>query len=275
MDKIQQEKLLQEVSQRMQHLFEYSFYNGNNEAGEPGGAPAQGGDPNAMGGAPMGGGDPNAMGGGDPNAMGGDPGMMGGDPSMMGGDPNAMGGGDPNAVGGQPNPDMAMGDDSMGGDPMGDAQPGPDDNVIDITALTDAQEGMQNAQEEQQATLDDINSKFDNLLKVIDKFNQALDTNDAKIGELKREIAKRNPTEEETMNVRLYAGGNPFDQKPKDFWDKFKDINNHYNITSNNEAPQYQIRKSDIDNVNDRLIDKGFEDSLNEANRSLKDYFIN
>ena len=92
---------------------------------------------------------------------------------------------------------------------------------------------------------------------------------------MKREIAKRNPTEEETMNVRLYAGGNPFDQKPEEFWDKFKDINNHYNITANNDAPQYQIKKSDIDNVNDRLVDKSYEDSLNEANRSLKDYFVN
>lgn len=240
----------------MQRLYEYSFYdNGIDEAGETDNQ------------------QPQNNTGGDPNAMGGNQNAMGGDPNAMGGDPNAMGG-DSNAIGGQPTPEEAMGDDNgfdMGGD-MG-AQPGPDDNVIDITDLTDSQEDMKQGQEECNSKLDDINSKFDTLMKVIDKFNKALDANDEKIGELKREIAKRNPTEEETMNVRLNAGGNPFDQKPEEFWRKFDDINNHYNITTHNKAPQYQIRKYDIDNYNDKLIDSSFDKSLNEANMTLKDYF--
>ena len=230
----------------------------NAMGGDPnamGGDPnAMGGDPNAMGGGmnPMGG-DPNAM-GGDPNAMGGDPnamggGMdpMGGDPNAMGGDPNAMGGGmnlapnagmdnqDPNAMdggmdpmGGDPN---AMGGDPMAGDDMGmdGSQPGPDDDVIDITQLTDTQNQMQQNQDEQGQKLDDIDTHLATLMRIVDKFTQALDANDAKLNDLKKEIEKRNPTEEETMNVRLHAGGNPFDQKPEEFWNKFKDINNHYN----------------------------------------------
>ena len=289
------ERLLAETRKRMQQLYEYSFFNhGVFEEGEPGadpnaGAPAPAGDPNAM---PPAGGDPNAMGGdpnamppagGDPNAMGGDPNAMppaGGDP-MMGGDPNAMppaggvdganlapnagmDGGDPNAMG-----DPMMGGDSMMGGDMG-SQPGPNDDVVDITQLTDAQDELKANQEQTAEQLEDVDAKLSTLLNVVNKFTQALDANDAKIAELKSELVKRTPTEEETMNVRLNAGGNPFDQKPEEFWDKFEDINNHYNITSNNEAPQYQIKKGDIDNVNDKMISDEFDD----IPRTLHDYFV-
>jgi hypothetical protein len=194
--------------------------------------------------------------------MGGDP-MMGGDQGGINGAnlaPNAgMDSGDPNAMGGDP---------MMGGD-MG-AQPGPDDNVVDITQLTDAQDELKANQEQTAEQLDDVDAKLSTLLKVVDKFTQALDANDAKIAELKSELVKRTPTEEETMNVRLNAGGNPFAQKPEEFWDKFKDINNHYNITANNDAPQYQITKGDIENVNDKMVSDDFDD----IPHSLHEYFI-
>jgi hypothetical protein len=194
------------------------------------------------------------MGGADPMAGGADQGM-----NLA---PNAgMDGADP----------MAGGQDPIAGADMGmdGSQPGPDDDVIDITQLTDAQDQMQQNQDEQNQKLDDIDSHLAMLMKVVDKFTQALDDNDAKLNDLKKEIEKRNPTEEETMNVRLHAGGNPFDQKPEEFWDKFEDINNHYNITSNNDAPQYQLRKADIDSFNDRNVSKEFD----EIPSSLKEYF--
>lgn len=229
----------------MQRLYEYTYLpNGVYEDGEEQ-------DPNDA--APMPGGD--QMMGGDPN---GTAPMPGGDPNAMGGDPNGaapMPGGDPNA---------------MGGDPMMDGQPGPDDDVIDITQLTDAQDEMKANQERTAEQLEDVDSKLVTLLNVVDKFTQALNANDEKINDLKRELQMRTPTEEETMNVRLNAGGNPFDQKPEEFWDKFKDINNHYNITTNNEAPQYQIKKGDIDNVNDRMINDEFDD----IPHSLHEYFV-
>ena len=276
--------ILEATRRRNKELYEYSFYrHGTTEAGEPnqqGAIPPAGGNDNApvdpMGGAqggadPMAGGDPNAM-GGDPNAMGGgaDQGMnLAPNAGMDGADP--MAGGDPNVMGGDPNA-MDVGMDPMAGGDMGmdGTQPGPDDNVIDITQLTDTQDQMQQNQDEQSQKLDDIDSHLATLMKVVDKFTQALDANDAKLNDLKKEIEKRNPTEEETMNVRLHAGGNPFDQKPEEFWDKFQDINNHYNITANNDAPQYQIRKADIDNFNDRNVSKEFD----EIPSSLKEYFI-
>jgi len=288
------DRLLAETRKRMQQLYEYSYYNSLEEEGEdqnampPAGGAAPAPDPNA--GAPAGG--PNAMPpaggdpmmGGDPNAAApaGDPNAMG-DPSMMGGDPNAMGdpsmmGGDPNAGGVDganlaPNAGMDGGDPNAMGDPMmGDmgAQPGPDDDVVDITQLTDAQDELKASQEQTAEQLEDVDEKLSTLLNVVNKFTQALDANDAKIAELKSELIKRTPTEEETMNVRLNAGGNPFDQKPEEFWDKFEDINNHYNITSNNEAPQYQIKKGDIENVNDKMISDEFDD----IPHSLHEYFV-
>jgi hypothetical protein len=285
-----EEKLLAETRKRMQQLYEYQFYNSLDEEGEdqntmpPAGGAVPAPDPNAA--APAG---ADPMMGDGQNAMppaGADP-MMGGDPNagvdpMMGGDPNAgvdpMMGGDPNAGGINganlaPNAGMEGGDPNAMGDPMmGDmgAQPGPDDNVVDITQLTDAQDELKANQEQTTEQLEDVDAKLSTLLKVVDKFTSALDANDAKIAELKSELIKRTPTEEETMNVRLNAGGNPFDQKPEEFWDKFQDINNHYNITSNNEAPQYQIRKSDIDNVNDKMI----SDELDDIPRSLHEYFV-
>lgn len=262
------------------------------------GAAAPGADPMAGAGAAQGA-DPNAAGaglapnagmadgqnaaGGDPNAMGGDP--MGGDPmgggmagapmgggAAPGGDPM---GGDPNAIGSDPMGSDQMGGgmpgDLMGGDPMG----GGNDNVIEISQLTDTQQQMQQAQDEQSEKLDGVDKKITTLMSIVDKFTQALSANDEKISELKRELQKRTPTEEETMNVRLHAGGNPFEEKPEEFWDKFQDINNHYNITANNDAPQYQIKKGDVDNVNDRMVGSEFDDDeFDRIPNTLKEYFI-
>jgi hypothetical protein len=249
---------LNEAIRKMQHLYEYSFYNGVMEDDVPSG------DPNGMGGDPNGGGAPNGM-GGDPNGGGVDGANLAPNAGMTGGDPNGMGG-DPGMMGGDPG--------MMGGDPgMGGTQPGPDDDVVDITQLTDAQDELKANQEQTAEQLEDVDAKLSTLLTVVDKFTKALDVNDQKIAELKHELVKRTPTEEETMNVRLNAGGNPFDQKPEEFWDKFKDINNHYNITTNNDAPQYQITKGDIDNLNDRMIDQDF-DNMDDIPRSLHEYFV-
>lgn len=231
-------------------------------AGMADGQNAAGGDPNAMGGDPMG---SDPMGGGMAGAPMGGGAAPGGDP--MGGDPNAMGG-DP------------MGSDPMGSDPMGGGMPGDpmgggNDNVIEISQLTDTQQQMQQAQDEQSEKLDGVDKKITTLMSIVDKFTQALNANDEKISELKRELQKRTPTEEETMNVRLHAGGNPFEEKPEEFWDKFQDINNHYNITANNDAPQYQIKKGDVDNVNDRMVGSEFDDDeFDRIPNTLKEYFI-
>jgi len=275
-------QLLNETKERMRKLYEYSFYRQgvyeDDDTTEE--TPDSEGQDTQM--------DDGNMGMEDPNAMGGPDGMGMEDPNAMEGEPT--GGVDganlaPNAGMNDQSGDMedpnAM--DGVGPDDMGMEDPnamdgvGPDDDVVDITELTDAQEDMQQSQNDMRQSqeeianqMSDVDEKLVTLLKVVDKFNSALEANDKKIADLKQELIKRTPTEEETMNVRLNAGGNPFAQKPDEFWEKFEDINNHYNITSNNKAPQFQIRKSDIDNFNEKMLDAEFD----KIPQSLHEYFV-
>jgi hypothetical protein len=274
-------QLLNETKEKMRKLYEYSFYRqgvyeDDDDTTEE--TPDSEGQDTQMDGDNMGMEDPNAMGGPDgmgmedPNAMGEEPagGVDGANLAPNAGMDNQSGDmEDPNAMGGLD--DMGMEDpNAMDG-------VGPDDDVVDITELTDAQEDMQQSQNDMRQSqeeianqMSDVDEKLVTLLKVVDKFNSALEANDKKIADLKQELIKRTPTEEETMNVRLNAGGNPFAQKPNEFWEKFEDINNHYNITSNNKAPQFQIRKSDIDNFNEKIMDAEFD----KIPQSLYEYFV-
>ena len=286
-DLIKQYKL-EEAVKRIQKINEYTFYDSTMVEDDQ--------DPNAMGGGPNGGmppmDDPNAM-GTDPNMMGGDPngGMppMGGDPNAMGGEPNMMGGDpngemppmdDPNAMDGDPNGEMPPMDDPnmMGGDPnaMGDEegiedidmeteQPG--DEVIDVDELTQSQETTE-------FKVDNVDDKLNKVLKIISKFNDAIEANDQKIEDLKKEFQKRNPTAEETLNLRSLASY-PFSERPDEYWKKQQQEHPNYNVISDNdvstadEQKEFEIRKGDIDNFNERDIMK----SLGESHIKLSDFF--
>lgn len=275
-DLIKQYKL-EEAVKRIQKINEYTFYDSTMVEDDQ--------DPNAMGG------DPNAMGpdpnmtGGDPNGgmppMGGDPNAMGGEPNMTGGDPNGemppMD--DPNAMDGDPNGEMSPMDDPnmMGGDPnaMGDEegiedidmeteQPG--DEVIDVDELTQSQETTE-------FKVDNVDDKLNKVLKIISKFNDAIEANDQKIEDLKKEFQKRNPTAEETLNLRSLASY-PFSERPDEYWKKQQQEHPNYNVISDNdvstadEQKEFEIRKGDIDNFNERDIMK----SLGESHIKLSDF---
>jgi len=262
-------EILSEDIKRYQQILEYVNLSGHleEEGEDPNADPNAGGDPAAMGGAP--GGDPNAM-GGDPNAMGGDPNAAGGDPNAMGdpnaagGDPNAMG--DPNAQGGgvegfdpQEDPNAAGGDpNAMGGDPnaMDAEQPGPDDNVIEIDDLT-------NAQDETNQAVMDLNDKFEKLLGVVDKFERFIDKNDSEIASLKQELEKRNPTPIEKLDLRTVNDSYPFNVKPNDYW-KEKEETSNYRVGGDNMevADQYDLHQSDVDDVSSW---KEIADSLDDS----------
>ncbi len=267
-------EILSEDIKRYQQILEYVTLSGHleEEGEDPNADPNAGADPAAMGGAP--GGDPNAM-GGDPNAMGGAPGgdqNAGGDPNAMGGDPNAQGGGvegfdpqvDPNAVGGDPNamgadPNAAGGDpNAMGGDPnaMGGEQPGPDDNVVDIDDLT-------NAQDETNQAVMDLNDKFEKLLGVVDKFEKFIDKNDGEIASLKQELEKRNPTPIEKLDLRTVNDSYPFNVKPNDYWKEKEETSNYRVGGDEMEVPeQYDLHQSDVDDVKNW---KEIADSLDDS----------
>lgn len=257
------ECLLNEAKSRMKKLYEYSFYrNGVFEDGDGNDTNPQPSPESDMNGQDM-------------------PDTNGNQPMPQNSADNGIGEQSDDVDGANLAPNAGMNDtnDNVGGvmnngaedSMMGDmdTQPGVDDDVVDITELTDSQDEISATQDEMADQMSDVDQKLVTLMKVVDKFVQTLDAQDNKINDLKKELIKRNPTEEETMNVRLNAGGNPFGQKPEEFWEKFKDINNHYNITTNNKAPQYQIRKSDIDNFNDKMVSDGVDDIPS----SLMEYF--
>ena len=278
-DLIKQYKL-EEAVKRIQKINEYTFYDSTMVEDDQ--------DPNAMGADPNGGMPPM---GGDPNAMGADPNMMGGDPN--GGmppmdDPNAMGadpngeippmddpnamGGDPNAMGADPNGGMPPMDDPnmMGGEEdiedidIEEEQPG--DEVVDVDELTQSQEATE-------FKVDNVDDKLNKVLKIISKFNDAIEANDQKIEDLKKEFQKRNPTAEETLNLRSLASY-PFSERPDEYWKKQQQDHPNYNVISDNdvstadEQKEFEIRKGDIDNFNERDIMK----SLGESHIKLSDF---
>ena len=251
-DLIKQYKL-EEAVKRIQKINEYTFYDSTMVEDDQ---------------------DPNAM-GGDPNMMGGDPNMMGGDPNggmpPMGDDPNAMGG-DPNMMGGDPNGAMPPMDDPnmMGGEEdiedidIEEEQPG--DEVVDVDELTQSQEATE-------FKVDNVDDKLNKVLKIISKFNDAIEANDQKIEDLKKEFQKRNPTAEETLNLRSLASY-PFSERPDEYWKKQQQEHPNYNVISDNdvstadEQKEFEIRKGDIDNFNERDIMK----SLGESHIKLSDF---
>ena len=278
-DLIKQYKL-EEAVKRIQKINEYTFYDSTmvEDDQDPN---AMGADPNAMGADPNGGmppmgADPNMMGGDpnggmapmdDPNAMGAEP--NGGMPPMD--DPNAMGG-DPNAMGADPNGGMPPMDDPnmMGGEEdiedidMETEQPG--DEVVDVDELTQSQEATE-------FKVDNVDDKLNKVLKIISKFNDAIEANDQKIEDLKKEFQKRNPTAEETLNLRSLASY-PFSERPDEYWKKQQQDHPNYNVISDNdvstadEQKEFEIRKGDIDNFNEREVMK----SLGESHIKLSDF---
>ena len=240
-------------------LNEYNFSTGIREADDD---PQQGGtDPNAMGG------DPNMGGMGDPNAMGGAPGMGGmqdpnmggmGDPNAMGGEPNMGGMGDPNAggldMGGMEGPDLGSMDDPLGGPDMsgmgGNDEVGPDDDVVDIEALTRAQQATE-------YKIDDVSDRITTLERALEKFASATRDCGAKIDRVMSELERRVPTEEEqrarrVMNDTVY--NNPAMAQQ---------------AVGNNADQEYVITTGDLKNLNNAEVMKSVVDYPKKFNDFL------
>lgn len=257
---------LTEAHNRLQQLFEYSFYGGGamyEDGQDPNGQqqppqqeqPPQQGMPDmnsAAPGQPVGGDmqDPNmGMPQQDPGMDGSMP--QGGDP--MGGAQGTMGGGMPEDTPVEEEVPMdgdteePIEDDGAAPEPMQ-----PDDEVIDVDELT-------NAQETTEYKIDGVNDKLSTLMDVMTKYAEALQLSNDKIDSLKAEIEKRNPTEEERLNIRSQSSS-PFTEDPKDFWEKKKNERPNYNVIFDNDVPaneedkEYVIKRKDIDGENDRSI---------------------
>ena len=148
--------------------------------------------------------------------------------------------------------DMPEDDDTVETDTLQD-----DDEVIDVDELTKSQETSE-------YKIDGVDDKLTKLLSVVNKFTSALEQNDKKIEDLKSEFEKRNPTDEEMLNIRSQSSY-PYSVKPKDYWDNKKG-DGKYNVfydndvAPNDEQEEYKFTKDDLKGIDDRTIAKSLDD---------------
>ena len=255
-------KLVLEASERFKRIMEYTVANGsimqevddeNQDNKGQDGAP-MGGD-----GAPMSG--EGAPVGGEGAPMDGEGAPMGGEGAPMGGEGAPMGGeGGPAGFNpqsqGEGEPPMGGDGADMGDTDMGDIEPmQSDDEVIDVSDLTDSQEATEKA-------IKGLDSRFDKVLKAIGKFEDLIKQNDDKIETLKKEFQKRNPTQLEKLGLRA-ATSYPFNISPAEYW-KDKESSSNYRIEDDNngiDQQQYTITANDISGASDW---KSISDSLDD-----------
>lgn len=258
--------------QSLKNLYEYTFITAPqiNEDGEEENTPdnqQQSTDPQAgMGQQPM----DNSQGmdmqqpQGD-NTMGGDPNMnsngeggadMGTDMSGAMDNQNNMGEEDPN---------MEDFDEPQTEDDVETEEMEADDEVIDVDDLTQSQEATE-------YKIDGVDDRLAKIYALAQKFANQLEKNEESINALKTEFEKRNPTEEERLNIRSQSSY-PYSETPKGYWAEKMKENPHYNVMYDNEvAPseeekKFEIKKSDIDGLNMKEI----ADSL-DIDQNLNDY---
>lgn len=203
--------------------------------------------------------------------------MGGADASMGGGAPmDAQGGMDMPMDGAQDDavldsvgsevPDGGEGEESFEGVDDIEAE-GNGDEVIDVDDLTQSQETAE-------YKIDGVDDKLTQLLDIVGKFEQAIEDNDAKIEDLKSELERRNPTQQEKLNIRS-MNGSPYNVKPEDYWEQQAQNNPNYNIIANNDVDPdkeddlYTITDDDLKNFNKSEIEK----SISDYPKDLKGYF--
>lgn len=140
-----------------------------------------------------------------------------------------------------------------------------DDEVIDVDDLTQSQEATE-------YKIDGVDDRLSKIYAVVQKFSDQLEKNEESIMALKDEFEKRNPTEEEKLNIRSQSSY-PYSETPKDYWDKKTQENPHYNVMYNNEVSpseeqkKFEITKDDISGLNMKSI----SDTL-DIDQSLNKY---
>ena len=140
-----------------------------------------------------------------------------------------------------------------------------DDEVIDVDDLTQSQEATE-------YKLDGVDDRLSKIYAVVQKFSDQLERNEESIMALKDEFEKRNPTEEEKLNIRSQSSY-PYSETPKDYWNKKTQENPHYNVMYNNEVSpseeqkKFEITKNDISGLNMKSI----SDTL-DIDQSLNKY---
>lgn len=131
----------------------------------------------------------------------------------------------------------------------------PDDEVIDITDLTDAQE-------ETQEEVEEFSDQFKKAFGLIKSLEKMLSSNSSKIESLENELKKRNPTPMEKMGNRA-ANSYPFNVSPKEYWDE-KEKNSNYSTEDDNNGKdsEYTITVGDISGSDWKNISDSIDDDF-------------
>lgn len=222
-----------------------------------GGMGAQGGMPGGMQGQPD---------------MGGAPDMGGMDGGMPGGQDGDINLDDPNIGGADLGGDMP----DMGGMPGDENQLQPDDTVIDVDDITNAEEKVNDKVSSLGRDLGKVDDKISKLISALGKIDKYIDRNNQKIEHLRAEIEKRNPTPTEKLNLRS-LDSYPFNVNPSDFWRQKAQQNQNYEIYSNNAESndgerEYEVTLSDIDLTSPEEIMKSFVEDPDD-DQDLKKIF--
>ena len=124
-----------------------------------------------------------------------------------------------------------------------------DDDVIDVTKLTDAQIKMNDKLKSFINNMGTVNSSITDLMNIVDSLDKKIDNSNSQIQDLKRTIKDRLPNEEEKIQQRA-EDGYPFSNNPSDIDSVHaKDPDTKKNITA-----------GDIANYNHRDIEQSFND---------------
>lgn len=236
-----------DAQKRFQMLCEYTFITNNlNEDGEEdemgqndampqGGSQEKGQDMPPMDGLDKGG-DMPPMDSGEKQGAGGDMPPMDGAENGAGAEmPPMDGGGNIGNLG-----------DTLKND-EGAQDSGSDDEVIDVDELVDSQEDTEEKVEKVGSELKGVIDRIDSLLSRIDQ-------SDASIRDLKAEFEKRNPTDNERLNIRTQASY-PFSILP----DNDKKVDGNIvlgNVDSENDDDdmEYEIKRSDVEVNNPKQV---------------------
>ena len=238
MRKHKKDMILNEGMKRFQQILEYTYTAPMTEAGEEDApedmGPEQGGEmpPEGNGDMPMPGGQDQGM-------------------DMQGG---------PEGFNPQEEAPMEPPMDANGADSMQ-----PDDEVVDVSSLTDAQEDTEKK-------VDKLDSRFDKVIHAIGKFEELIRQNDEKLDKLKTEFEKRNPTQLEKLSMQT-AKSYPFNLNPEGYW-KDKEATSNYRVDGDDngkEQGQYTITANDINGTSNwKEISDSMDDDDWMYNQTLK-----
>lgn len=201
------------------------------------------------------------MGGGAPNNDAEPSSNM---PSSPSPDNNQLPGADGNAPMGDSNQPIPSPTDNNAPMMGGDSSMEEDEDELDITDLTDAQEKMNKKINTVGKELSNSEDSISQLMVTLNKINDIIKSNNEKIENLENEIKKRNPTPLEKLDLRSVDSSTPYNIRPNDFWGNKLNTLPNYDVYNENDPnkteKEYVITTDDINDSSTMDISDSFDD---------------